>query len=271
MKITAVGLPALPTVWEGKVHSVFQNSCNIRADHGPLVTLHGFDFGMLPYSLYAPDLSTAGWRQGERVQADQTGLRIGGRTLVWAQEVRQENTKISTREEIPSDLEQAWRLLRNKQEAAQSHPMLEEIYHRLRQALERLWAGILCGDRETVRRQCEACIGLGQGLTPSGDDMLLGTLTALHMYRPDWAELLGQETLPLTTRTNDISCSYLELAVQGYAATPVIRAAEQLGSSMEAVELLLSVGHSSGCDILEGLLTAVQNIRAREEKKRERM
>lgn len=270
MEITAIGLPALPTVWEGHVHSVFQNSCNIQMDHGPLVTLHRFDFGMLPHSLYAPELSTANWRQGDQARADQTGLRVGEQTLAWAQEVRQENTRIPVRGEIPSELEQAWCLLRNKQKAAQTHPMVEEIYLRLRQAIQQLWGGILCGDREEVSLQCKACIGLGQGLTPSGDDMLLGTLAALHMYRPDWAEFLGKEILPLTTRTNDISRSYLELAVQGYAATPVIRAAEH-PDSIESVELLLSVGHSSGCDILEGMLTAVQNIRAiREEKQEER-
>ena len=98
--------------------------------------------------------------------------------------------------------------------------------------------------------------------------MLLGTLTALHMYRPDLAKRLGAEVLPLTQRTNDISRSYLELAVQGYAATPVIRAAEH-PDSIESVELLLSVGHSSGCDILEGMLTTVQNIRAKKEERKE--
>ena len=98
--------------------------------------------------------------------------------------------------------------------------------------------------------------------------MLLGTLAALHMYRPDWAGLLGREVLPLAARTNDISRSYLELAVQGYAATPVIRAAEN-PRSIKAVELLLSVGHSSGCDILEGMLTAVQNISASKEERKD--
>jgi hypothetical protein len=268
MEITAVGLPALPIVWEGKVHSVFQNSCNIQTDYGSLVTLHRFDFGMLPHSLYAPELSTANWRQGDQVRADQTGLRIGEQTLVWAQEVRQENTKISVREELPSELEQAWCLLRNKQKTFQNHPMVEEIYRRLYQAIQQLWEGLRCGDREEVSFQCKACIGLGLGLTPSGDDMLLGTLTILHMYRPDWAELLGKEILPHTTRTNDISRNYLELAVRGYAATPVIRAAEQLHNN-KAVELLLSVGHSSGCDILEGMLTTVQNIRAKKEERKE--
>lgn len=267
-KITTVGLPQLPMQWEGKIHSVFRSSCNIWTGSGPLLTIHGFDFGMLPRSLYVPDLSTTGLHPGDPVKGDRRGVLLGTRLLEWAEQVEEADTKIPERGELPQTADKAWQLLRQKQSGTENDPLIQEIYQTLRTALDMLWQGLLCNDRACVRTQCAACVGLGQGLTPSGDDMLLGTLTALHMYDPQLVMLLGEELLPLVTRTNDISRSYLELAVQGYAATPVIRAAEHLDGNLETVEILLSVGHSSGCDILEGILTAVQKLK--EQEKRER-
>ena len=260
-RITAIGLPLLPAQWEGEIHSVFHSSCNVRMDDGPLLTIHNFDFGMLPRSLYVPDLSASGLKPGDRVKGDCSGVLLGNRFLKWAEQVDEADTRIPRRETLPQTLDEAWCLLREKQQAAEREPLLQDIYRRLRKALERLWQALLANDRACIQTQCMACIGLGQGLTPSGDDMLLGTLAALHMYRPELAALLGKEILPLTTRTNDISRSYLELAVQGYAATPVIRAAENLDGNIKTVEILLSVGHSSGFDILEGIVTAVQKLK----------
>lgn len=88
----------------------------------------------------------------------------------------------------------------------------------------------------------------------------------MHMYRPELARRLGEGIRPLLGRTNDISRSYLELALDGYAATPVLGAAAELsGGGTEQSEILLHVGHSSGCDILEGLITTAERLEQIEE------
>lgn len=267
MYITAIGLPALLPQWEGSVHSVFRNSCNIRVKDGRLLTVHRFDFGMLPCSLFVPNLSTGQWRPGDPVRGDSCGILLGEERIGWAERVEEVDTSIPGPKALPTSLDGAWRLLREKQRSADSLPMVEETYCRLRREIDLLWKGLICNDKECIRTQCQACIGLGQGLTPTGDDMLLGTLAALHMYQPELARRLGEGMLPLLDRTNDISRSYLEFAIHGYAATPVIRATEHLSGDTGALETLLSVGHSSGGDILEGILIATQYLQEKRERK----
>ena len=260
MKITAIGLPALPPHWAGRVHSVFQNSCNIARDTGPLITIHCFESGTLPCSFFVPDLLSCAFRQGEAVHASERHIQIGDRILQWAEHVETVNTSIPRVTSRPGPLS---REVLNRRRSPNDASALEaEIYRRLRRALRLLWEGLLAGDREQIRRQCKACVGFGQGLTPTGDDMLLGTFAALHMYAPELVPSLAGEVLPLMDRTGDISRSYLHLAADGYAATPVISAAESLCTGdMAAVEALLEIGHSSGGDILEGLFTAVPYLR----------
>lgn len=265
MYIQAVGLPALPTCWEGAVHSVFQNSCNIQAADGPLITVHRFSFGMLPRSLFVPELDTWGLTPGDPVQADGEEVRLGRLRLSWAGRVETVSTAVPRLEKRPEHWPRAWQMLTQRQRQMEDTAVTRLLYHRLREALSNLWTALKQNEMEWIQSACGACVGLGQGLTPSGDDMLLGTMAALHMYAPELAPRLAQGIRPFLGRTNDISRSYLELVLDGYAATPVIRAAGSLvGGGTGAVELLLNVGHSSGCDILEGILTAVRQIGMRE-------
>lgn len=139
--------------------------------------------------------------------------------------------------------------------------MMGQIYALLTHHLGQLLPALFAGDQEAVAQHCHACVGLGQGLTPSGDDMLLGVLAALHRYTPACIPLLSQAIHPLLHRTNEISASYLDLAMKGYVATPVLDVLYHLGQNWEAPKrVLLSVGHSSGSDILYGILTAVKEL-----------
>lgn len=261
MTITSLGLPAPPLPWEGTVHSVFSNSCNIRPAHGgPLITLHSFDFGSLPHSLFVPQLDTGGWRPGDPVRADSSGVQVGKHLLEWGANLAETDTRIPRRP-LPSSWAEAEALLAGNRRHTTGHPLLREVYAALAQALDGLWEALLAGRAESVAAQCQACIGLGQGLTPSGDDMLLGTFAALHMYEPDLVPVLAQGVLPQLDRTNDISASYLTLAAQGRAATPVIQALTELGTgATQGARLLLGVGHASGGDILQGILTALNHL-----------
>jgi hypothetical protein len=105
-------------------------------------------------------------------------------------------------------------------------------------------------------------VGLGPGLTPSGDDVLAGALLALHAFaRPDLADRLAARLRPRAEgRTGAISLAHLECAARGEAAAVLHDALAAL-SSGDPVTLAGStaavgtLGHSSGWDGLAGIVT----------------
>lgn len=267
--IQAVAPPDLPERWTGKIHSIFANSCNVLLDGGELLTIHRFSFGMLPRSLYVPGLSTGELEHGAPVTGGPEGVSLGNRLLKWSDRLRRTDTAIPRSGCPPRNWREPLALLRQRQSSLEGGALTDALYSRLRRAMAGLWSGLRTGDDAAVREGCLACIGLGQGLTPSGDDMLLGTMAGLHMYRPELACRLAAGIRPLLERTNDISRSYLELVLAGYAATPVLDAAAELGTGgTEAARLLMTIGHSSGCDILEGLVTTAEQLYKTEEEGR---
>jgi hypothetical protein len=107
-------------------------------------------------------------------------------------------------------------------------------------------------------------IGLGHGLTPSGDDLVGGILfTLLHAPRTQWVP--GMPALHHRIRaaalcsTNVISAALLDDLMQGasYGALHALLAAlqsQQAAGIAEAAAQLLRVGASSGADLLAGVL-----------------
>lgn len=118
-----------------------------------------------------------------------------------------------------------------------------------------------------LQRTSTLLLGLGPGLTPSGDDLLGGMFIALSA--------LGYETLrdslwrvlepELGHLTNGISSVHLAAAANGLAASAVHEAAVALlRADLETlprhVQSIRSIGHSSGFDILAGFVLACEAI-----------
>jgi hypothetical protein len=103
-----------------------------------------------------------------------------------------------------------------------------------------------------VPNQAEALIGLGPGLTPSGDDYLGGMLVALHaLAREQRAQVLWRWLQPrLAARTSAISAAHLAAAAEGEAHEALHRVLQD--PSPAALAALSAVGHCSGWDALAG-------------------
>jgi Protein of unknown function (DUF2877) len=106
-------------------------------------------------------------------------------------------------------------------------------------------------------------LGLGDGLTPDGDDVLAGALVTGHATAHPALPRWRRETLRAlaTRRTTAVSVGMLRSAVDGWAAPQLAEAVEALcgGEQAEAdvggaVARLLAVGHSSGRHLLDGVL-----------------
>jgi Protein of unknown function (DUF2877) len=118
---------------------------------------------------------------------------------------------------------------------------------------------------DDLLRAATLLVGLGPGLTPSGDDLLGGlclTLSALGQTRVREAlwDALAPEMDVLTT---GLSGAHLAAAADGLAAASVHAAVSALLMHDAAtlpghMETLRGIGHSSGCDTLAGIVLALE-------------
>lgn len=99
-------------------------------------------------------------------------------------------------------------------------------------------------------------LGLGGGLTPSGDDFLCGTLAGLRFLGTEtneFAKMLSSEIYKRLKDTLDISAAFLSCALEGQYSLAV-KQLYQIPKASEIFAGFSEIGHSSGIDTLCGIL-----------------
>ena len=125
-----------------------------------------------------------------------------------------------------------------------------------------------CNELMHDRRYQEAALellrllGLGCGLTPSGDDFLCGVLAGIlfsgstdHPFAKQVKTLVAKRLF----HTIDISAAFLSCALDGQFSLPVV-SLYKLPSPEEILASFSAVGHSSGIDTLCGILWSLDHI-----------
>jgi hypothetical protein len=114
--------------------------------------------------------------------------------------------------------------------------------------------------------------GWGEGLTPAGDDFLVGIAAALQAPLPGRAArqhvlaALGPALRACSERTTPIAAHYLRLAGDGHFDAPLLALRDALLAWRDAaavdaaLERLLDIGASSGADMLGGLLAGLDAV-----------
>lgn len=125
-------------------------------------------------------------------------------------------------------------------------------------ALARLHAATSAGDAAGCLAAARPLLGLGPGLTPSGDDCLVGWLTGAWVTPRLGRGFVDRAGLALldaaARRTGPLSRAFLVAAVAGQVAEPVHRFVTAPDESRLAG--LLELGETSGADVLAGYLIA---------------
>ncbi|MGW6144202.1 DUF2877 domain-containing protein [Streptomyces sp. NPDC055140] len=135
---------------------------------------------------------------------------------------------------------------------APAHPLPPPLAPRMTDLRHALHAD----DAGEVRRAARALVGLGPGLTPSGDDILCGALLASRAWGGPLAPL-SEAVADATLRTPLLSAALLRHAVRGECvpqAHAFLRALNGDGVLEPALRELLAVGHHSGGDLARGVL-----------------
>src|SRR5690349_13220900 len=108
-------------------------------------------------------------------------------------------------------------------------------------------------------------LGLGPGLTPSGDDFLGGMMLALHhVHRSAQARGLWRWLEPRLSRTTPISAAHLAAAAAGEGHEALHAALVHLFQRRPgwpaALDALGAIGHCSGWDALAGAAAVAKNF-----------
>ena len=105
----------------------------------------------------------------------------------------------------------------------------------------------------------EALLGLGPGLTPAGDDVLVGRLLARHagLTAAPWPAGAVERLLGLAeSRTTRLSLAFLRAAAAWECGEAWHALGPGSGSRAEAIRVILGTGQTSGAAALWGFLTA---------------
>ncbi|NLL47079.1 MAG: DUF2877 domain-containing protein [Firmicutes bacterium] len=110
-----------------------------------------------------------------------------------------------------------------------------------------------------------ALIGFGEGLTPSGDDIVCGLMAAfLYTGSEEFFTRTGELLLPIIGKkqaTTEVSRSFLKLGSKGLFLEILVKVYERLCAQQpigELIELIGALGHRSGTDYLRGILLGLE-------------
>lgn len=256
----------------GTVHSAFARACNLELDGGRLVALLSAELGNAPNGIrfdlprgFAFDRAC---RVGERVgcRAGVVRFAASGLTLrldtapPWRLSLDPLSADLG-RAQVLAAWRGACRCLRRR--AQRMRRMRSGIPAERLSALVRATRGL---DADGAGRAAAGLIGCGAGLTPAGDDVVVGFLAGLRASTRDrsaqrrFRDVLGERVRGAAVRTNLISRTQIEHAAAGAFAEPITRLAVVIAHGAErtdvedAAQAALSVGATSGSDAVRGLL-----------------
>ncbi len=136
------------------------------------------------------------------------------------------------------------------------------ILHAAREPALNLITGLRQADRTLCLDGVTGLAGLGSGLTPSGDDWLVGCMLAMWAISAQHAippAAIAQAAAPLTT---PLSAAWLHAAARGECGVRWHTLINALtGSSKPAIaqaaEAVIHQGHTSGADALSGFIASL--------------
>lgn len=255
------------------VLSVHARACNLVDERGDVTALATPDVGNGPFHVVVEGPAfPSSLRVGQVAQREGEHIRIGP-LLIDLSSAQPWNPYLSRLNGATDG--QTWnRLVKVMQEVAGLGVMprrntasperyekwTAHVQHRVEEHLARLVRGLETGNMTEVVGATRGLAGLGPGLTPAGDDILLGVMVAWQLTsRPSASSplrLIARAAIPRTTR---FSAAWLRAAAEGAFAEPWHMLARALGTGDEAriaaaVNRILQTGATSGTFAMRGFL-----------------
>jgi hypothetical protein len=261
------------------VHSRFRHALNLHAPGGGLLAVLSGEGGDFPTGIRVALPAQWDWRQhafdGMPVVMQGGGLNAGPWRIdlqtasVWQAPALQATLDVARLLRLTVLHEgMAWRLRTH----AAAHEGLVQLLPQWPSGARAVTLGP-DGDPLALSREVGALVGYGAGLTPDGDDYLLGYLAALWPFRCD--RMVGAHRCHVAeavqrnlSRTTDISRHYLQLAIHGHFSAPLVALLHAFAGTpaqagvLPRVDAVLNFGATSGADTLAGMLHGIRTLQA---------
>lgn len=150
---------------------------------------------------------------------------------------------------------------------AGSSSLPPRILQAAEQNIPLLLAGLAENNTAKISEAARKLAGLGPGLTPAGDDLLLGAMYGLWATRPapQAAQLSEGMAAIASERTHALSAAWLAAGARGEAAAPWHQLVDAIATQDQAalqaaVMRILPTGHTSGADALAGFLAVIEGV-----------
>jgi hypothetical protein len=268
--VGSIGHLVPPSPWSGRVHSVFARACNVACGE-LLLTIGPLAVGDGPTTIVvAGAVGDLRDRFGEGDRVDARGERIRSARL----ELDLANARIwrpGARGPLAPRTGIEARLVRMRSRLGERRAAQPNV-------LDREAAGVAeaiadaCSTLDTANASAhlDRLIGWGEGLTPAGDDFIVGLLAGLHaLARGDALRLRFRDAIDAhvaarTDRTTPIAAHALRLAAAGAWSARVDRVLAALCCSQgghdadAALDALLALGATSGADTASGIVAALR-------------
>ncbi|GAB4427289.1 MAG: hypothetical protein Fur0044_25180 [Anaerolineae bacterium] len=252
--------------FEGRVLGRFERAINLADTGGWVIALTSPEMGRGPFSVVVAASSDFfnEFTVGQRVRADQDGLTVGRWRLDWSTAAIWEPRLVSPPQPLHLDTATI-QILKPYTHWPDPAAVNAALKQRLEQAAAQFTQALVDHQTNPERLAPAAVVlaGLGNGLTPAGDDYLVGSMVALWMgsLKP----LLPEIANAAVPQTTTLSAAFLSAAAQGEFMEPWHNLAQSLYTGeIESLGLALTevahFGASSGRDALAGFTTTMLSL-----------
>lgn len=255
----------VPSLWQAgalKVHSVFHHACNLTTPDHHLVTLLTRDAPLAPGAARVNrDDFRSLFSVGETLQPRSEGVFATPGVRVALADTRCQSTRVPASAALPANLLTA--LDAFLPVTAPDYGIWNTLHSsdpRLLQAVRQL-AAWLEGASPDAGEYLRALIGAGAGLTPSGDDFLLGALWVMTVMRHPRLPALATAITAHLERTTDISRAMLRYGCEGHFGEQLLALTMPTPLSLNLrLAGIANYGHSSGHDMLTGMFFTLRAL-----------
>ncbi len=267
------------------IHSTFEKVINIELSTGEILTIGKSSIGNGPYNIlfdYQKDFRSIGFNENESVKISDKKISFSNKgsiinldkAMVW-----DSSWDVKPNKELSENLSYLEGLTIDKGDTRGLGFLLtdnipsdnvfpQKTIERIKRNVKRINMDALSDEDELIK--LKEFIGLGPGLTPSGDDLVSGFLFTINYASQfdliegpsisynDWSQYIDK-------KTNKISKMELIMALQGKPLENIKNVIEALYGKKKykiysSVTKLLDRGSTSGTDILTGIILASNMI-----------
>ena len=246
----------------GSVVGIYQDFCNILGNDGHIITISIAPIGKSPFSVLIPRQNLKSSIIAKmNVRADPCGINVGNKILIildkaetWDPKMLQFPDSFCLKVSSVKLLFDSTKWFESNAKNSNDKYVIEKLIsgaNELQNALAK---------RRSIKKSVTYLAGLGFGLTPSGDDYLLGVMASLWITKN--THLLDEIARLSSQKTTSLSAAYLIAASKGDFAEcwhDLVRSIlnQNPKNLRDSISKFIQIGASSGQDALAGFSTQI--------------